>query len=274
MAALILVWISQLTHQEDHVVVQRHKEILRIWEQKPARMRLEAERYLRILFAYLDTILQVGLLQDAQSTIAKLKRLLAYSPELNRSDGYRVYWGELKYYLNKHQFEEAAKAAHALEQGLEIVKSLNAPVKVAIIGNLVGLWFCVERWKACIKWIEQLVRQQREALQHQFAVMARIMRMICNLELGELDRAKQQARALTKFCIQAGGVQPFESEAIGLLEALSNDETGDHSLPSYQAMHSLFAYHADITRPYLTELQAWAKSRIEGKRIVEALRSS
>ena len=250
-------WIGFLSGDGQRFI-GAHRTMLGIWEARPARLRLEPERYFRTLFAFLNSILDAGQASEVTTTLAKLRRQLVRSKELARTNAHRVHHLELLYYLRAERIDDAAQAGHDLAQALDDAEAVTAAMRFASTVNLVTLYFCLEQWDTCRQWLKRLERLPEHKSRPELGLMSQFIHIVLALECADFERAEQLARRLLQRH-QAPGSR-FHDE-LALLQDFADHAQGEDRLKRIHfALHDL--RFADM--PFGLALRRWTQARMQG----------
>lgn len=240
---------------------EAHRTMLGVWEDSPARLRLEPERYFRTLFAFLNSILDADQPAEITSTLAKLRRQLGRSRELTRSNAHRVYHLELLYFLRLERLDEAARAGEDLAEALQSADAVTAAMRFGSTLNLTTLHFCLERWQDALTWLKRLERLPEFRARPELGFMTQVLRIIIALECADFEQAEQLARRL--LARNQAADSRFHSE-LPLLQAFADHASGDLRM---KLLH--FELHSARIEamPFAIACQLWAKARLQGRSI-------
>ena len=253
-------WIGFLTGDATRFITA-HRTMLGVWEANEARLRLEPERYFRTLFAFLNSILDAGQPAEVTVTLAKLRRQLGRSKELERSNAHRVYHLELLYFLRMERIDEAARAGQDLAEALSGAEGLTAAMRFGSTLNLATLHFCMERWADCSDWLKRLERLPEFKARPELAFTAQLLRVVLALETGDFERAELMARRLQQR--HEAPDSRFHPEQALLGHLLAQAEGHDRRSEIHTALHS----DRVAALPFAIALQRWAAARLHGRSI-------
>jgi hypothetical protein len=253
-------WIGFLTGDATRFITA-HRTMLGVWEANEARLRLEPERYFRTLFAFLNSILDAGQPAEVTVTLAKLRRQLSRSKELERSNAHRVYHLELLYFLRMERIDEAARAGQDLADALSGAEGLTAAMRFGSTLNLATLHFCLERWADCSDWLKRLERLPEFKARPELTFTAQLLRVVLALETGDFERAEHLSRRLQQR--HEAPDSRFHPEMALLAHLLAHAEGHDRRPDIHTALHS----DRIAALPFAIALQRWATARLHSRSI-------
>ncbi len=237
---------------------EHHLAIIAIWDEVPDRIRLDQERYFKLLTGYAESCCQNQKYQEVERILARLNRLLDRSSWIRPSEGARLLSIELHYYMAiddwTHAFGMLAPISRTLESwGVQI----PATLRVQLLANsMITAFFC-ERWLEALQWGDRLATEPSTAPHSQWFKASRIVRWIAWYQTLDHDRLESELKPI----LASPADNLIWQVATCLKRMLGSSDASEERAVVQSILDHIDAYQ-DITPVHINLLQIWSRSQL------------
>ncbi len=180
-----------LDHPEGYF--DHHEAMIDIWETFPDRIRLEEDRYYKLLAGHAESCIEAKRYASIPKALGKLQRLMLRTAVLDASESARILHIELRYLFETKQWDLAfgvqMSVASLLDQHFE---SVALPLKTGLISNSLLVCFMCEQWRLVIHWGRRLPADVFHIADGSIPHLIYITRWLAWYQLGDLDAIERE----------------------------------------------------------------------------------
>lgn len=176
---------------------------VRWWDSHPALKEEEYYRYIINVFNLVNTSYKTKkFYQVAEEWIDKLSK---EKPSLSHHNQKLIFrtlsLSRLLHLLNQNEFKKAEKI---LPEIIEELKKFKLTKSIALIGNIITVYFLVNDFENCIYWVDFLVKQLKSSGREDIHRIIRIYRVIAYYEIGNIDKVESEIRGTNRYFKSVG----------------------------------------------------------------------
>ncbi len=168
------------------------------WDSYPA---LQEEEYYRYIINVLNLVnasyKKKEFYHVAEEWIDKLSR---EKPSLSYHNQKLIFrtlsLSRLLHLLNQNEFKKAEKI---LPEIIEELKRFKLTKSLALIGNIITVYFLVQDYENCIYWVDFSAKNLKGSGREDVHRILRIYRVIAYYEIGDFDKADAEIRATNRY---------------------------------------------------------------------------
>jgi hypothetical protein len=173
---------------------------LRNWEDHPARIHSDPERYTLNHIGYVESFLQLGDLAAARTQLLRLHELASGDdPNLASLAFYFVHYLELAYARSYGQPISGTDVAEATEAGLKAhAQTLGESVRLSLQMELALYYFLAGKASKCLLWLQAIIDAPLTGTRRDIRGFALVLRLLVHYEQGDEEWLGYELRSILR----------------------------------------------------------------------------
>lgn len=232
-----------------------NESIIQTWEDLPDRIRLDEDRYFRVLANYAESCTQALKHDLVPRVIAKMKRLLHHTKRLKETEQVRLELIELQHRIAMDHWEAALAGLPQLHaRFIQHRLDLTAPVRLAIISNSIVTYAMNHQWATLLTWLTTTSQLLPTSEAKAIGPVSRVARWIAWYSTAMHHELEADIRPS-----RTGDLDPvLQSIAHVFHQLLQSQSESDETSIRQQLLQSIQLENAQRPAPHLELLQRWA----------------
>ncbi len=183
---------------------------------------------------------------------------------------------KLVHFLNEGEFEAARKYIDTIESKFGKYY-IDKKFRASIFGNISILYFILEQFQNCNKWISKMIEYKRVKERQDVQRFIRVLKIICHYELDELDEFDNSCRATLRYIegTTTEKTKTIEYEVIHYLKKISS-VTLEKLPEELQSLKQFILDKKNSPREFnahgLDEYLFWVESKISKKSMIDSFK--
>lgn len=253
-------------HSDFAAYFLHYQGLIAIWEGNPLRMRMEEERCFKTYIGFAEGAMMASAYTFIPKTIAKLRRILAYSSVLRPMEKARILSLDLAYRCKTGHFAECLPILPEVRDCIQAYQQRISPmVLLNLLSNSLIVAFISKEWDLTAQFAEGLKNATDQQPSQQLRLLIRTASWVRFYELKKHDALEKSLKLAQKKS------NKVESNAIEEgFWALLNSTSEENERSQFQSLHDIVTAKADLSKmPHLELLQSWTLSNLTGKSMLE-----
>ena len=174
-------------------------------------LKLNMMSYMHSLYNLMVSCVRLGRIDEFQKHQEKFRAIpIKYdkecSAELKRSIGYYALNLEFFMLLAQKQFRQARERADEIASRTQEGSGLSLLIYLDLCYFLAYTYFGCGEYKLAIRWLNLLLNREQQQIREDLSVCARILQLLCHLELKNEELAHYTLRSTYRYMVKMEGI--------------------------------------------------------------------
>ena len=252
-----------------------------IFRNQKVLLKVGLESYIIALNYLLTALYKLELQDDFEETKKELRSLNKLHPSLY-NENIRL---KLLKYTFVHEFnglflsgefERGVELIERLSSGLEdFINQMNAHSRVILFYKTACLYFGIGNYRKSVFWLNKILTSKEVDLREDINGFARILNLICQYELGDVDLVQYSIRSTYRFLLNRHDLLAYQRLILNFLKNLNPATTDDEVIRRFQSLKERMLEIQDNSyeRGFVYfDMVSWLESKIENRSLMEIIK--
>ncbi len=202
------------------------KKLVDLIESNPQMTK--EDNYIASLYNLLLVQIELNKINDALSTINKLRNIDSKSPTIQTKIFVTSYDTEINLYLRTGEFEKGVSLTGEIEEGLKKFRDkINKESEVLFAYNIAYLYFGTEDYNKSLKWLNTIINDSELKIREDIQCFARIMNLLVHYELKNYNLIDYIIKSTKRYLTNKNSLNKFELLILNYIRKLINAKNDD-----------------------------------------------
>ena len=248
------------------------QKIILIWDDNPHFSQEYPTRYRRYLQAHMSICRTTKNYDEFQKRLREMRKLPINNFDEEAQSFLHSYFEELRYYMDREQFEKGAKLVKEIERGLnKYNEKIPETRKISFYHNIAVLLFAIEDYEEALFWVLKISLYSKLEARAAIQSFARVFELILHFELGNTKMIDRMQNSTYRKLLRLNWLNDFERIVLRGISGLTNAINNKEKIEIFESMEDEINKLENKRFPGLEETSIWLESKIEGSSFIDVL---